>query len=157
MKAMHPMFTAAVSAAALICASIVYPPEAEAQSRRCNDAVQAITSDMQSRIGARVVNVNFRQITEPPYSPYKEKGELRISLDGGRGADVMSSGRLLADYSDQLIKACQKVVRVEYSLNSTDWVRSYSWINNRMTMEDQCIPAGRNRSYSLQWGQQICL
>jgi len=73
--------------------------------------------------------------------------------------DIMKSTTLLTEYSDRIIKSCSDIVRVTFRMIASDWIRSYSWIDNKYTRMDECLEPIRDIEYNnnLVWGQQICL
>lgn len=137
---------------------------ASAQEYGCQATIQTIRDDITDRLGGSIYQMQESQIQNAPLSPYNQKGEIHISLGsygnsrrGQRSADIMMSETLLTDYSDRIIKSCSDIVRVTFSMIASDWVRSYSWIDNKYTRKDECLEPRRDIEYNLVWGQQICL
>jgi hypothetical protein len=135
-----------------------------AQEYGCQATIQSIRGDITDRLGGSIYQIQESQIQDPPNSPYNQKGEIHFSLGsygnsqrGHRSVDIMMSETLLTDYSDRIIKNCSDIVRVTFSMVASDWVRSYSWIDNKYTRKDECLEPRRDIEYKLMWGQQICL
>jgi len=129
----------------------------------CQATIQTIRDDITDRLVGSINRMQERQIQNAPLSPYNQKGEISFSLGsydsrrGKRSADTMRSETLLTDYSDRIIKSCSDIVRVTFAMIASDWIRSYSWIDNKYTRKDECLEPRRDIEYNLVWEQQICL
>ena len=136
---------------------------ASAQEYGCQATIQTIRDDITDRLGGSINRIHARQIQNAPLSPYNQKGEISFSLGGydsrrgQRSKDIMESTTLLTEYSDRIIKSCSDIVRVTFGMYASDWIRSYSWIDNKYTRMDECLEPRAHREYNLVWGQQICL
>ena len=139
---------------------------AAAQDNGCQATIQTIRSDIINRHGGSVYQLQESQIQDHPLSPYKQKGEIHFSLGGNRSlssrrsqrsADIMNSEKLLADYSDRIIRSCDDIVRVAFNLAQTDWIIRFSWIDGKYTRMDECLEPRRDIEYNLKWGQDVCL
>jgi hypothetical protein len=135
-----------------------------AQDYGCQATVKSIRDDITDRLSGSIYQIQESQIQDAPISPYNQKGEIHFSLGsygnsrrGHRSRDIMTSETLLTDYSDRIIKSCGDIVRVTFSMIGSDWIRSYSWIDNKYTRKDECLEPRRGIEYNLAWGQQICL
>lgn len=156
--------SAAVALATMGTLSADFIKPASAQEYECQATIQTIRDDITDRLGGSIYRLQKSQIQNAPLSPYKQKDEIHFSLGSygnrrraDRSTDIMSSDTLLTDYSDQIIKNCSNIVRVSFGMNATDWVRSYSWIDNKYTRKDQCIEPRRRAEEYLVWGQMICI
>jgi hypothetical protein len=136
----------------------------DAQELSCQKVIESVRSDINERLGANVYSIVVKDIKYHPLSPYRQNTEVQFSLGQStsqyrdrKSIDVMNSSSLLMSFSDKIIKGCNNIVRVDFGLRKTDWIRSYSWMDNRYTREDECVQARRDGQHNLVWGQQICL
>jgi hypothetical protein len=158
-----PSLTLALILAAIATGGRVVITRVAAQENDCQATIQAIRSDITNRLGGSIYQLQESQIQLQPLSPYNQKGEILFSLGGyedsrrgQRSRDIMMSESLLADYSGRIIKSCADIVRVTFGMMSSDWVRSYSWIDNKYVRKDECLEPRRDIDRNLVWGQQFC-
>ena len=156
--------SAAVVLATLAAGGGDFMRPVSAQEYGCEATIQTIRDDITDRLGGSIYQMQESQIQDPPLSPYNQRGEIHLSLGsygnsrrGQRSADIMMSETLLTDYSDRIIKSCAHIVKATFGMMASDWVRSYSWIDNKYTRKDECLEHRRDIEYNLVWGQQICL
>ena len=112
-----------------------------------------------NRLGGSISRMRKQQATHPP-SPYRRKGEIVFTLGAykkDRSSDIMMSTKLLTKYSDLIIKSCKPIVRVSFNLLATDWVRSFSLIDDEYTREDECVKNPHMDLRHAKWGQQGCI
>jgi hypothetical protein len=144
----------ALAALALLSLSMV--PRAYSQDDQCNQAITSVKDDITIRLGGSIWTVREGTVNN---SPYKEAGRIVFMLGSydyrdNINSNIMNSTKLLTGYADSVIRSCSNVVQVGFGNVGGGYSRSFSWIDNRYTRDDECVDP-RSRNY--RWGQEPCI
>lgn len=146
--------------------------EVQSKTKQQRDDCDLALDKVQSRLreNRRLINVNFRprEITSesdwyedmPSDRPY----ELLVVMTGRERdmGNVMNSKQFLTTLAANIITNCDRVSVVTFGIDSTDYLRSFGLINNKVTYftcvdVDTAITARRISSRVIYWGRQVCV
>ncbi|WP_434684027.1 hypothetical protein [Pseudanabaena minima] len=146
--------------------------EVQSKTKQQRDYCDLALDKTQSKLreNRRRINVDFkpREITRqsdwyegmPSDRPY----ELWVIMRGSESdmSNVMHSKQFLTTLAANIITNCDRVSVVTFGINSTDYLRSYGLINNKVTYfkcidRETFLAAQRISSRVIYWGRQLCI
>ena len=157
----------------LVVSQLSTAKEAKAQNR-CQTAIDAVTIDIQARIGAVIGNIkkvntaewrgdgDFMQTYRSPFNNADEIVVFNLASDMGRGSitrkqgqaaeNIMNSSQLTREYAQQIISVCKPVASVKFFY--WEWYQGWSLYSNNELVEDKCKNPDGSNYY---WGENVCV
>ena len=147
--------------------------EVQSKTKQQRDDCDLALDKVQSKLreNRRRIYVDFRprEITSeedwyedvPSNRPY----DLRVVMSGNMSdmSNLMNSKQFLTTLAANVITNCDRVSVVTFGIDSTDYLRSYGLVNNKVTYfkcidRETYIAAKRiSSSRVIYWGRQLCI
>jgi hypothetical protein len=138
---------------------VSFTPAFSAQPRlSCDTAIAETESSLK-----RVENTRIVRRTQQPISrsdgPANRPNHMSFVLEGSGGNNILASPVFMNQMATQIIENCPDTASVLFGLEDTDnnYI-NYGLMPERLVRPFQCKQgANSDRTYTIKWGEQICL